>query len=482
MVGKISDDGDKVVTGSEKIAAAFAGANYGISLTSVAGWLASLSQTLSNKIIVSPTLTGTPTAPTASSHNNSDQVATTAYVDAAIPSGSGTGDVVGPNTTVGNLPLYADTSGKLLKDGGAVSAFMLGMLDDGNAVTARNTLGIYVDAQIPGGTDLDTVVLPGTYFCTDGTCTHGPTVGGQWYLQVITYGGGPAYLTQLATELATGVLWSRVKQGTWGPWLRATAQTWSSGIMFKSGSNIVLAPKFGNLLTIGGVNAVIPDAATPVTLAPTGLTVGALYYIYAVQTAGIVTSLEASTTVPVMSVAAGNQGLMVKGGGTPDPTRRLVGMARPIAGPAFSDLPVQRFVRTWLNRYRVQIRGADFGGQTVTAAAAPIGAPIEVPTSRVEFLSWLDETIDISMVGAAYNSIGNENYVAIGIGESGAPVVVGGFTGGTSASANAILTQTPRAIDVRAEGYHFAAAMAMASAGTAVFYAPVHPQLYGTIG
>lgn len=51
MTGKISEDADKVVDGTEKVAAAAAGTNYGILVSSIATYLASLAQTLTNKAI-----------------------------------------------------------------------------------------------------------------------------------------------------------------------------------------------------------------------------------------------------------------------------------------------------------------------------------------------------------------------------------------------------------------------------------------------
>ncbi|MET4283574.1 hypothetical protein [Bradyrhizobium sp. LA6.12] len=51
MASRISDDPDKVISGSEKFAAVEAGSNYGIVLTTIAAWLASLSQTVTNKAI-----------------------------------------------------------------------------------------------------------------------------------------------------------------------------------------------------------------------------------------------------------------------------------------------------------------------------------------------------------------------------------------------------------------------------------------------
>lgn len=51
MTGKISEDADKVVDGTEKVAAAVGGANYGILISSIATWVRTLAQTLTNKTI-----------------------------------------------------------------------------------------------------------------------------------------------------------------------------------------------------------------------------------------------------------------------------------------------------------------------------------------------------------------------------------------------------------------------------------------------
>lgn len=47
-------------------------------------------QTLTNKSLTSPTLTGTPTAPTAATNTNNTQIATTAFVAAAVAAGGAT--------------------------------------------------------------------------------------------------------------------------------------------------------------------------------------------------------------------------------------------------------------------------------------------------------------------------------------------------------------------------------------------------------
>ncbi|WP_416194002.1 hypothetical protein [Nitrobacter sp. TKz-YC01] len=64
MTGKISEDPDRVVNGSEKFAAAAGGSNFGILASSIATYLASLAQTLTNKTInaANNTISGLTTA------------------------------------------------------------------------------------------------------------------------------------------------------------------------------------------------------------------------------------------------------------------------------------------------------------------------------------------------------------------------------------------------------------------------------------
>jgi len=73
--------------------------------------------------------------------------------------------------------------------------------------------------------NLDTVLTPGGYVCNDNTCTNGPTVGGQWYIEVMAYPIQPTnYLMQRATDLiGTGTIWTRVRlAGVWQAWIQAT--------------------------------------------------------------------------------------------------------------------------------------------------------------------------------------------------------------------------------------------------------------------
>ncbi len=140
----------------------------------------------------------------------------------------------------------------------------------------------------------------------------------------------------------------------------------------------------GRFITINGKPEEIP--ASPPSLAATGLTSGTLYYIYAYMNAGVMT-LEASATSHALDVATG---IEIKSG---DATRTLVGMARPVAGPAFGDSITKRFVRSWFNRVPVSLRNS-FAGQRTTVSTSWVEVNSEI---RAEFLSWADETADLGL-------------------------------------------------------------------------------------
>ncbi len=85
-------------------------------------------------------------------------------------------------------------------------------------------------------------------------------------------------------------------------------------------------PRHGNLVDLNGA---IHAYTSMLTLAATGLTPGSNYYIYLYDNAGTPT-LEASTT----GITVDTKGRANKTG---DATRRLMGMANVITGPAWGD-------------------------------------------------------------------------------------------------------------------------------------------------
>jgi hypothetical protein len=164
--------------------------------------------------------------------------------------------------------------------------------------------------------------------------------------------------------------------------------------LVKSGANLALMPFNGNLITINGVNCTIPAAG--VSLAPTGLTPAAIYYIYAVATAGVVTSLEASATGHSTSATAGNVGVEIKTG---DNTRSLVGMAYIAGGPAFADAPGSRFVRSWHNRGTMTIQGPIDTASTTTS-----GSFVAANTAAVTAINFAGDVFDGQAFGIVTNT------------------------------------------------------------------------------
>ncbi len=146
--------------------------------------------------------------------------------------------------------------------------------------------------------------------------------------------------------------------------------------LVKSGTNVVLQPFQGNLITIAGAAVKIP--AGGVSLPPTGLAPFSLQYLYACMGGGGI-ALEPST---VGHTTDPTTGVEVKIG---DPTRTLVGMARPIAGPAFADSLTQRFVISYFNRQPLVLSasiGASVGSFSTGAYTILSNALL------LEFLTW----------------------------------------------------------------------------------------------
>ena len=205
----------------------------------------------------------------------------------------------------------------------------------------------------------------------------------------------------------------------------------------KVSSNIVLSRWNGNILVIDGNAETIPEAG--VSLAPTGLTPSTLYYIYAYMVSTTMT-LEASTTAPATDAATG---VRIKTGAA---SRTLVGMVRPITGPAFADTAAQRFVKSWFNRLETAGSGSFTTGRTV-AAGSYAEANAEI---RNEFLTWASEVVSATFTGS-WQSTGpaTTNYLVIAFD--------GVQSGGAIQSSTTLLLPAALAASASlAEGYHYA--------------------------
>jgi hypothetical protein len=173
-----------------------------------------------------------------------------------------------------------------------------------------------------------------------------------------------------------------------------------------------------------------------------------IYYIYAVATAGVITSLEASNTLYAVSTTAGNKGMPIKTG---DDTRTLVGMAALVAGPAWQDAGNQRFVVSYWNRLPV------YGAGTYTASRSTgSGSYVELNTEiRVEFLTW--GPVQAACNGVAVITAGGQDF----------GIAFDGITPNAPSSAGSA-TIAASNIDelVLAEGYHYVTYVARSSSGT----------------
>ncbi|AWL95753.1 hypothetical protein CIT37_29145 [Bradyrhizobium ottawaense] len=245
-------------------------------------------------------------------------------------------------------------------------------------------LGIYKGFNFTGAYDNATVYSYGDVM----------TDAGSSYIWInATPGSGQAapnttYWQLLASKGDTGTTGSTGATGAAGA--GATGQC----KLVKSGSNVVLQQFNGKAIRINGQVCSVPNAG--VSLAPTGLTPGTTYFIYATQSGGVVNALEASTTAHATSTTSGNEGTEIKSG---DDARSLVGQVRVITGPAFADTASQRFVASWFNRGRRDVTGAVDGVSTDTGTSNYT----EKAVSKAEFVAWADEVVDAKITGTLTN-------------------------------------------------------------------------------
>jgi hypothetical protein len=325
----------------------------------------------------SPALAGVPTAPTANPATNSTQIATTAFVQAAVAA------------LINGAPGALDT----LKE-------LADAINDDASYAATITTALALKAPLNSPTFTGTPVAP-TPSTVDSSTKLATTAFVQAVLAAFQGAQGQCRLT-------------------------------------KSGANIVLSPVRGNLLTVNGVNVTVPSGG--VTLAPSGLTPGTLYYIYATASGGVVNALVASTTAHATDATTGVE---VMSG---DSTKTLVGMVRPIAGPAFADSLSQRFVRSWFNRLKPPLVGSfSTTRTTVSTTFAELHSEI-----RTEFLIWVDESAEFTFNGFTFHS--GADYMVTGIAFDGATTPnCNSASFGTNGSA------APSSCNAQlSEGYHYA--------------------------
>ena len=228
-----------------------------------------------------------------------------------------------------------------------------------------------------------------------------------------------------------------------------------------SGGNLLLTPYNGNNLIVNGVQCAIPAAG--LSLAPTSLTSGTAYYIYATSTTpGVVTGLEASTTGHSTDTTLGNVGVEIKTG---DSSRTLVGLVNVIAGPAFADSGQNRLVASWFNP--VSKTGVGTFSTTRSTTATTLG---EVNSEiRVNFVTFVNREVEFRISGEMGNLTTTQLVVTA--------LNIDGITQNESAASNVISAGSGAPIGISAkksvsEGTHFCSLNGAVTGGTGTWAAP----------
>lgn len=254
-------------------------------------------------------------------------------------------------------------------------------------------------------------------------------------------------------DYATGLL------GATGDQAEARAALGIGGVgqcrLTKSGSNLLLSRCNGIFLTVNNVNCTIPSGG--VTLAPTSLSVGTTYYIYATASAGAINALEASTTGYAVNTTSG---MMTKSG---DATRTLVGMARIITGPAWVDTAAQRFVVSFFNRRPIQTASSFSTGRSTTS-----GSFVELNSEiRNEFLAWADNSIAFWASGSVSNgTAATTNTTALGLDGTSALEGINGAAMPTGINNQLLPIGLTTVLSAPADGYHYVTLLGTVSGGT----------------
>lgn len=230
-------------------------------------------------------------------------------------------------------------------------------------------------------------------------------------------------------------------------------------VLAKSGANLLLSPFNGNKLLINGQSQTIPAAGVP--LAATGLTADTNYYIYAYMNAGTMT-LEASATGHSTDASTGVE---IKTG---DSSRTLVGFARVVAGPAWSDTAATRFVRSWFNEPRKVLQN-NFSSSKTTASATYVEiAGGTTGEGRLAALFWSGESVEAFFSGIGnVNASGTTQFTAIymdGVAQPG--VSSEAQVGGTN---NSFALAVSISIASITEGYHYFNVNGKTTGGTATW-------------
>ena len=224
--------------------------------------------------------------------------------------------------------------------------------------------------------------------------------------------------------------------------------------LVKSGADLTLQRISGSLININGT---IRAMVTAPTLAPTTLDANTTYYIYAYWS-GTDVGIEPNITSYTLDAATGRPEL------TGDTTRRLVGIARPIAGPAWADDEDNRFVLSREHRRPL-------------SSYLPVAAPrtctqtsfVELHSSdRLGFLTWSTDEVQFSFHGLAANSSATTAIsTSLGIDNASQKDVL---SGATVPDNGAYMPVALTYAEMLADGYHYVTPVVKVSGGTGTWH------------
>jgi len=240
-------------------------------------------------------------------------------------------------------------------------------------------------------------------------------------------------------------------------------------LQIASATALSFTPYNGNSIQINGIIYRIPVAGIA-GLANTNVYVGNVpaqnlvanttYLVFAFSNAGVVTADFHTGVTHAPSTTTGNEGVEVMTAGASYlDSFTLIGIIRTNASSQFVDTQGTRFVRSWFNRRRADVMGADINGNTTGYTVTFSG--MAVPAAWVNFAG---EAIDISATGFNSNDTAStNNYHAVMIDGS----AQGQFS--YNASAGSFIYNAYSAVyrtTALAEGYHSADVGAFVAAGT----------------
>lgn len=204
--------------------------------------------------------------------------------------------------------------------------------------------------------------------------------------------------------------------------------------------NLSLMPYDGNKIIIGNNYETVP--ITGINLSNSSLSTDTVYYIYIYKN-GSNLQLEANTTNSSLS----SNGVRIKSG---DSSRTLVGMARTDSNGAWVDQKKKRFVISYFNRKPIYMSTSYTNGLSTTKSNFPLE---ELSTNmRLEFLTWGDEIVDLTFVGAGTANANRHVYLGVLIDGT---FIEGGYSALWVNNVNLFTPVTWNMPYQLSEGYHY---------------------------